>query len=243
MRAIHSYLVAVTLAGVMGMASYFAQAQQSGDTPRSSGTSNQATQAEEDKSSPVVASKTYRAEKLKGMKVRNPEGEELGAIEDLVLDMESHRLRYAALSYGGFLGVGDKLFAIPIEALRLKHEGDKSYFIADIDKETLKHAPGFSKNAWPDFGDPAWVAGMEKHYGRYQTIAGTVESATGGTLTLADESGKKHEFNIGPNVQIVHGGAPAKLDDLRKGQQVKVTTTQRDGKRVASQVQAEVKRF
>jgi sporulation protein YlmC with PRC-barrel domain len=242
MRAIHSYLVAVTLAAGVALASYIAQAEQPGETPRNSATDNQARLAEQNNGGSVLASKTYRAEKLKGMKVRNPEGEDLGTIEDLVLDLESHRLRYAALSYGGFLGVGDKLFAIPIEALRLKHEGDKSYFIADIDKETLKNAPGFAKNAWPDFGDPAWVAGMEKHYGRYETIEGTVQSTTGGKLKVQDEAGQEQEFNIGPTVKIVSNGGSAKLDDLREGQRVKITTTERDGKRVASSVQAEVER-
>ncbi len=227
MRAVHSYLVAITLAGGVALASDVAHAQHLAGTP---------------KYGPVMASKTYRAEMLKGMKVRNPEGEDLGTIEDLVLDMESHRLRYAALSYGGFLGVGDKLFAVPVEALRLKHEGDKSYFVADIDKETLKNAPGFSTSAWPDFGDPTWVAGMEQHYGRYETIEGRVQSTTGGKLRVQDESGRQHEFNIGPTAKIVSSVGSASLDDLRQGQRVKITTTERDGKRVANTVQAEVER-
>jgi sporulation protein YlmC with PRC-barrel domain len=213
MRAVHSYLIAVSLGASLALASA-TWAQQPGGPPRGTPAPNQQGQAKKSEGDSVITSRTFRAEKLQGMKVRNPEGEELGTIEDLVLDMQSHQVRYAALSYGGFLGIGDKLFAVPIDALRLKYDGDKSYFIVDVDKETLKNAPGFAKDAWPDFANPTWMAGMEKHYGRYAAVEGTV------------------------NVQIVSEGDKTNLNDLRKGQNVKITTTERDGKRVVTSVQA-----
>jgi sporulation protein YlmC with PRC-barrel domain len=237
MRALHSYLVAVSLGAGTALAS-MAWAQQPGGPPRGTPGPNQPGQAKRADGDSVVTNKTFRAEKLQGMKVRNPEGEELGTIEDLVLDMQSHQVRYAALSYGGFLGIGDKLFAVPIETLRLKFDGDKSYFIVDVDKETLKNAPGFAKDAWPDFANPTWMAGMEKHYGRYTAVEGTVNSAADGKLNVTDKSGREHSFNIGPNVQIVSEGDKSNLNDLRKGQNVKITTTERDGKRVVTSVQA-----
>ena len=107
-----------------------------------------------------------------------------------------------------------------------------------MDKETLKNAPGFAKDAWPDFANPTWMAGMEKHYGRYAAIEGTVNSAADGKLQLTDKSGKEHSFTIGPNVQIVSEGDKTDLKELRKGQHVKVTTTEHDGKRVVASVQA-----
>jgi sporulation protein YlmC with PRC-barrel domain len=218
------------VAAGVALAGYEVQAQQPGATPRGTQAAGQGPAVE--------ASQTYRAEKLQGMKVRNPEGEELGTIEDLVIDMESHRVRYAALAYGGFLGVGDKLFAIPIEALRLKHEGEKSHFVVDVDKETLHSAPGFSKKAWPDFADPAWMAGMEKHYGRYGVLEGTVHSTRGGKLLVEDRTGQRQQFNIGPNVKVVADGDSADLSDLHAGQMVRITTSERDGKRVAMSVEA-----
>jgi sporulation protein YlmC with PRC-barrel domain len=240
MQALHSYLIAVALGMGMAVAS-FAWAQQPGGPPRGTPVEKSQQQAQKEQKQQegktVVVDKTYRVETLKGMKVKNPEGEDLGKIQDLVIDMESHKLRYAALSHGGFLGIGDKLFAVPIESLRLKHDGEDSYFVVDVDKETLKTAPGFAKDAWPDFANPTWMASMDKHYGSYKTLEGKVESAINGNLKLTDDSGKEHTFNIGPNVQVFSSGEKAELKDLSKGQQVKVTTTERDGKRVVTSIQ------
>src|SRR5688572_11548219 len=101
MKATHSYLVALILGGGMALAS-LAWAQQPGGPPRGIPAPNAQGQAKAADNDSVVTSRTFRAEKLQGMKVRNPEGEELGTIEDLVLDMQNHQVRYAALSYGGF---------------------------------------------------------------------------------------------------------------------------------------------
>ncbi len=84
---------------------------------------------------------------IKGDKVVNRAGEDLGKIEELMIDLEDGRIVYAALSFGGFLGMGDKLFAIPWRALSLKvHE---HAFILDIPKNLLEKAEGFDKDNWP----------------------------------------------------------------------------------------------
>lgn len=89
-----------------------------------------------------------RASKIIGTDVKNPKGENLGGIKDLVLDPESGQVVYAVVSYGGVLGMGSKLFAIPWSVLRWTR--DKDYYVLDMDKETLKKAPGFDKKHWPD---------------------------------------------------------------------------------------------
>jgi hypothetical protein len=86
------------------------------------------------------------------------------------------------------------------------------------------------------------MAGMEKHYGRYGTVEGTVDSTAEGKLHVTDKAGKEHTFTIGPNVQIVSAGDKVDLNDLREGQNVKITTTERDGKRVVTTVQAHAER-
>lgn len=83
-----------------------------------------------------------------GNKVVNRAGEQLGNLKQLVLDLEDGRVAYAVLSFGGFMGMGDKLFAMPWDALRL-NPNDQT-FILDVDKEVLKEAPGFDKEHWPD---------------------------------------------------------------------------------------------
>lgn len=100
---------------------------------------------------------------LKGDDVRNASGEDLGKIEEIMIDVSSGRVAYAVLSFGGFLGMGDKLFAIPWEALRLDQEHER--FILNVDKEVLEDAPGFEKNQWPEFADRTWGAGIYDHYG------------------------------------------------------------------------------
>jgi sporulation protein YlmC with PRC-barrel domain len=88
------------------------------------------------------------ASTLIGDKVVNEAGEDLGKVEEIMLHVPSGRIAYAVLSFGGFLGMGDKLFAIPWEALKLNEES--KCFVLGVDKERLKNAPGFDKNNWPD---------------------------------------------------------------------------------------------
>jgi sporulation protein YlmC with PRC-barrel domain len=89
-----------------------------------------------------------RASKITGTKVKNTTGDSLGEINDLVLDPEHGQVVYAVVSFGGVLGMGNKLFAIPWRALNWASE--KKYYVLDLDKETLKNAPGFDKKHWPE---------------------------------------------------------------------------------------------
>jgi hypothetical protein len=87
------------------------------------------------------------ASTIKGDKVYNMAGEHLGKIEDIMIDLENGRIAYAVLSFGGFLGMGDKLFAIPWQAFSLRpHE---HAFILNVSKEILEKAEGFDKDNWP----------------------------------------------------------------------------------------------
>ena len=101
---------------------------------------------------------------LIGDEVRNYEGESLGRIEDFMIDLESGKIAYAVLSFGGILGVGNKLFAVPWPSLRLNLE-DK-VFEMKADKELLKDAPGFDKDDWPDIGEPedTWLISVYEFY-------------------------------------------------------------------------------
>jgi sporulation protein YlmC with PRC-barrel domain len=89
-----------------------------------------------------------RASKIIGTNVKNPNGDKLGDIKDLVLDPESGQVVYVVVSFGGLLGVGDKLFALPWKALHWAR--DKEYYVFNVEESTLKKAPGFDKKYWPD---------------------------------------------------------------------------------------------
>jgi len=103
------------------------------------------------------------ASTLEGDKVTNPEGENLGEIKELMIDLENGRVAYAVLQFGGFLGMGDKLFAVPWEALQLSTEEHKFYL--DVPKDRLKHAPGFDKHNWPSSPDRSFMSEVYSYYG------------------------------------------------------------------------------
>ena len=95
--------------------------------------------------------------------VKNAAGEDLGKIENLMIDLHSGRIAYAVLSFGGFLKMGNKLFAIPWEALKVDSLNKK--FILDVDKSRLENAPGFDKDNWPNMADPSFGSTLYRHYG------------------------------------------------------------------------------
>lgn len=79
-----------------------------------------------------------------------------------MLDTEYGRVAYAVLSFGGFLGLGDKLFAIPWDSLELNTE-EKCFYL-NVDKEQLENAPGFDKDNWPNFADNQWRTDIYSYY-------------------------------------------------------------------------------
>jgi sporulation protein YlmC with PRC-barrel domain len=111
----------------------------------------------------VAQPKALSATTIIGDQVKNPQGEALGEIEAIMLDLDAGRVAYAVLSFGGFLGLGDKLFAIPWEALKLDPSAE--VFILNADREMLQTAPGFDKDDWPQEADPKWLLSVYQHYG------------------------------------------------------------------------------
>jgi sporulation protein YlmC with PRC-barrel domain len=103
------------------------------------------------------------ADTLTGNKVVNPQEQDLGTIEHLMIDLSTGRVAYAVLSFGGFLGLGDKLFAIPWSALAL--DTVEKRFILNVDQELLKRAPGFDKDHWPNMADRTWGSQVFTYYG------------------------------------------------------------------------------
>ncbi len=103
------------------------------------------------------------ADTLIGNDVYNSEDEDLGDIKEIMLDMHTGKVAYAVLSFGGFLGMGEKLFAVPWQALKL--DTVEKRFVLDVDKERLKTAPGFDPDNWPDMADQTWINQIHNYYG------------------------------------------------------------------------------
>src|SRR5664279_1733558 len=100
---------------------------------------------------------------LTGDSVKNAAGEDLGKLDELMVDIPSGRIAYAVLSFGGVLGIGNKLFAVPWNALTV--DEDEKCLILNADKKTLENAPGFDKDNWPDMADTTWGSEVSRFYG------------------------------------------------------------------------------
>ena len=92
--------------------------------------------------------KFLTATSIIGDKVANPKGEHLGTIKDIMIDLNGGKIEYIVVEFGGFLGIGEKYFALPFGLFTIdtKHQA----FCIDQSKEALKNAPGFDKNHWPE---------------------------------------------------------------------------------------------
>ena len=108
---------------------------------------------------PVVSS----ASTLMGRRVLTAAGDELGNIEEIMLDLRNGRIAYAVLSFTGFPGIANKRFPVPWSALRT----DSADFILDVDQRTFEGAPDFDKDNWPDMADAAFGRAIHKHYGQH----------------------------------------------------------------------------
>lgn len=103
------------------------------------------------------------ADTLIGNDVYNHNEEDLGDIKEIMLDVRSGRVSYAVLSFGGFLSMGEKLFAVPWNALTLDTVNKR--FVLNVEKERLENAPGFDKDNWPNMADENWATEIHSFYG------------------------------------------------------------------------------
>lgn len=125
-------------------------------------TKNQHTVDTGDSSGPGPELMTART--LQGNDVLNLEGEKLGTVQDIMLDVPNGKIAYAVLSRGGILGVGDELFAIPWGALTL--DTTRKCFVLNVDAQRLANATGFDKDKWPSMADFTWASQIHDYYGK-----------------------------------------------------------------------------
>jgi sporulation protein YlmC with PRC-barrel domain len=128
-----------------------------------------------DKMSSNRTTNVVRIKDLLNLKVYGGNDEKLGDIEDIVIDPAQGKIRYAVLSFGGFLGMGDKLFAVPWSDIQFVSKGvtkggtqKEDHCYLAIHKEDLKNAPGFDKNNWPNFADNNWSVNIDKYYNEHR---------------------------------------------------------------------------
>ena len=102
----------------------------------------------------ITSGTLIAAEKVKGTDVYNRAGEKLGSVEDIMIDKVSGRAIYAVMSFGGFLGMGEKHHPLPWATL--KYDTQKGGYVVNLDKKQLEGAPSYDRDSefkWtPDYG-------------------------------------------------------------------------------------------
>jgi sporulation protein YlmC with PRC-barrel domain len=138
--------------------SFAVAAQAAGDADKRGGMASPAASPPANTSAKAVTGNAMRHDmrmsELVGKDVTNPKGENLGEIKDLVVDTTSGKVQYAVISFGGFMGLGDKLFAYPLD--KFERTADRGKLVLNVDKEKMKSAPGFDDKNWPNFTTAAY---------------------------------------------------------------------------------------
>ncbi|HEX6733627.1 MAG TPA: PRC-barrel domain-containing protein [Azonexus sp.] len=148
-----------------------------------------------------TAGRDLRASKVIGMKVSNPRGEGLGKIDDLIVDVNNERVAYAILSFGGMLGLGEKLFAYPLPLFQ--PAPGRNELVLNVDEERLKRAPGFERQSWPDWNQATYRGEVDRYFG-----------ATVSPKTMANQRLVRASELIGKNIDDRDGGHAGELEDL-----------------------------
>jgi sporulation protein YlmC with PRC-barrel domain len=106
---------------------------------------------------------TLSASSLIGDDVVNQQGEKLGSVKDIMIDLERGAISYTVLETGEFLGMGGKYFAVPFNAYKV--DGNNKRLILNASKEQFKNDEGFEKNNWPDFSSQAFGERTHRNFG------------------------------------------------------------------------------
>ncbi|MGN6579718.1 MAG: PRC-barrel domain-containing protein [Bordetella sp.] len=122
----------------------------------------------------IPGHRVLAASKLDGETVYSADGDDVGKIKEVMLDMNSGRIAYVVLSSGGFLGMGDKLLAIPWRAFAIDPE--RKTLQLSISSEKIKNAPGFDKDSWPSMTNRAWANSVHEYYGTESNMKRNITS-------------------------------------------------------------------
>ena len=103
-----------------------------------------------------------RVDDIKGKDVHNPKGDEIGVVEAVAIDADKGSIAYVVMSHGGFLGIGEKLVAVPWREFRMTRNSEA--LVLAVSEERLDKAPGFDDDNWPKMADPQWRAKIDAYY-------------------------------------------------------------------------------
>jgi sporulation protein YlmC with PRC-barrel domain len=205
---------------------------------------SQTTQQERMENRQGSASHIYRASQLVGADVENVQGDNLGEIHDVVIDPADGSIAYAVLAAGGFLGMGEKFFAIPWRVFQpqMDDDGEIEQLTLNVEKERFQNAPGFDKGQWPDMANPQWGQTVHTYYDQqdYWERRQAMKQA-GKTDMSTQSSGMQHgQTSASATVQKVSGNTVELqipqdlLKDLQAGDRVEVSVQKQSEKGMKS---------
>lgn len=159
-RSIFTLALSAFLVPAIGLAQTTMQERQDADLHQHS--------AQAGKLDKTVSGNNVRASELIGMNIQNSQDENVGEISDIVLDTRSGKINYVAVTYGGFLGVGNSMHAVPYKALKFKadpDDTDSTLIVLNVTQEQLEGSEGFDENNWPNFADRSFTDAVDQRYG------------------------------------------------------------------------------
>ena len=118
-----------------------------------------------DEGGAIAADETDRliaSNKVEGTAVYNRTGEHLGEVYNFMVDKYSGQVAYAVMSFGGFLGIGEKYHPLPWKVLT--YDTGLSGYVVDLDEETLRGAPAFGRHESPEWGSRDWDRRIHDYY-------------------------------------------------------------------------------
>jgi len=165
------YFITTSLCAAMALMTVPTWAQNAA-SPVSPATQAAQVRANQPASNPGIADDkttgtSIRASQLTGMNIVNSSGDSVGKIHDIVIDSQSGQVQYVAVTYGGFLGFGDKLFAVPYEAFQYRvdpNDRNDHALVLNVTKEQMEGAQGFDQDNWPNFADQKFTADLDRRY-------------------------------------------------------------------------------
>jgi sporulation protein YlmC with PRC-barrel domain len=195
-------------------------------TPTTQERMRKATPSQSQSQTSQMATDILRVSEVIGITVENTQGDNLGEIHDVVVDPSDGSVAYAVLAAGGFLGLGEKYFAIPWRAFQaVTDDNDKTEverLILDADKDRMQNAPGFDKDNWPDMANPEWGQTVHTYYGQQdywqqrqsrqsaqsstamneRSVSATVQQVQGTTVELEVPQDLVQDLQAGDRVEV-----------------------------------------
>jgi len=126
----------------------------------------------------------HKASDMIGMKIQNASNQDIGKVDNVIIDLPAGRVVYVILSPDRSFNLGNNLYALPPNALTLS--SDRKNLVSDLSQEKLSGAPHFARDNWPNLSNPSWASQVYQYYGKQAYFEGGLKPTS--------ESGKERVY-------------------------------------------------